>query len=114
MEHLEICAVASVADHHSVDDVGRRPGNLLSELLAGWRRRIGMARHGRRTGHGRDCTEPQADAYSAPNQYTLRCAPTSMRSSIATGRGTPTLPSSHRLTAERLTPIALARSLWVR
>ena len=32
-----------------------------------------------------------------------RCAATSMRSSIAIGRGTPTLPSSHRLTAERLT-----------
>ena len=29
-----------------------------------------------------------------------------MRSNIATGRGTPTLPSSHRLTADRLTPIA--------
>ena len=26
----------------------------------------------------------------------------------------PTLPSSHRLTAERLTPIACARSFWVR
>src|SRR3982750_3993128 len=31
-----------------------------------------------------------------------------MRSSMATGRGTPTLPSSHRLTAERETPIAWA------
>src|SRR5437870_13093503 len=37
-----------------------------------------------------------------------------MRSSMATGRGTPTLPSSHRLTAERETPIAWARSFWVR
>ena len=32
----------------------------------------------------------------------------------AIGRGTPTFPSSHRLTAERLTPIAWARSFWVR
>ena len=32
----------------------------------------------------------------------------------ATGRGTPTLPSSHRLTADRLTPMAFARSLCVR
>ena len=39
---------------------------------------------------------------------------TEIVNSIATGRGTPTLPSSHRLTAERLTPIAFARSLWVR
>src|SRR5205814_874583 len=43
-----------------------------------------------------------------------RWAAISILSSIATGRGTPTLPSSHRLTAGRLTPIALARSAWVR
>ncbi len=39
---------------------------------------------------------------------------TSIRRSMATGRGTPTLPSSHRLTAERETPIAWARSFCVR
>ncbi len=37
-----------------------------------------------------------------------RWAAISIRNSIATGRGTPTLPSSHRLTADRLTPIAPA------
>ena len=48
------------------------------------------------------------------HQKALRWAATSIRSSIATGRGTPTLPSSHRLTALRDTPIAEARSFCVR
>src|SRR5437870_3072816 len=47
-------------------------------------------------------------------QKERRWAAISILSSIATGRGTPTLPSSQRLTAGRLTPIALARSDWVR
>ena len=63
------------------------------------------------TGRG---VQRQVNISRGQGQKDRRCAAISMRSSIATGRGTPTLPSSQRLTAGRLTPIAAARSAWVR